>query len=110
MDTRSRCLVSHHKDLGVGTVYTSTMLINQHDVAVIRYYVQALVAPITTQANVSPEESRRREFAHLGLDREDGATENTTTKPIPTLQRSLASLPPLWRAVAANSVAPETLN
>jgi hypothetical protein len=57
-----------------------------------------------------PEESRRREFAHLGLDREDGATENTTTKPIPTLQRSLASLPPLWRAVAANSVAPETLN
>jgi hypothetical protein len=58
MDTRSRCLVSHHKDLGVGTVYTSTMLINQHDVAVFRNYVQALVAPITTQANLSPEAGR----------------------------------------------------
>jgi hypothetical protein len=103
-------LVSHHNDLGVGIVYTSTMLINQHDVVVLTNYRQALAAPITTQANLSPEESRRREFAHLGLDIDGGVIENTTTKPIPTLQRSLASFPRLWRAVAATSLAPETLH
>jgi hypothetical protein len=62
-------LVCHHKDLGVGIVYTSTMLINQHDVAVPTNCVQALAAPITRQANFSLEEIRRRERAHLGLDR-----------------------------------------
>jgi hypothetical protein len=97
----------------------SGSLINQYAVAVLTNYVQALAAPITTQANRSPEESRRREFAHLdwiekicasGLDREDWVIENTTTKPIPTLKWSLASLPPFWRAIAANSVASETLH
>ena len=85
-------------------------MINPHDVAILRGYVEGLAAPITGQANLSPEEIRRRENAHLGLDREDGVIENTTIKPIPTLQRSLASFPRLWRAVAATSLAPETLH
>jgi hypothetical protein len=105
---RGRCkvssLVSRHKYFGVGS------LINQHAAAVLTNHVQALVAPITTQANCSPEESRRREFAHLGLDREDRVIKNTTTTPIPTLKCSLASLPPFWRAIAVNSLASETLH
>jgi hypothetical protein len=94
MDARQG-LISHHKDLGGGIVYTSTMLINPHDVAVLTDYVQGLAAPITRQVKFSPEEIRRREIANLGLDREDGVIEDTTTKLISTPQRSLARFPSL---------------
>jgi hypothetical protein len=89
-------LVSHYKDLGVGTVYTSTMLINQHDIAVLRNYVQGLAAPITTRANLF---SGRKSTARI-----------CASKLIPTLQRSLASIQPLWRAVKATGLAPDTRN
>jgi hypothetical protein len=106
------CLISRHKDLGVRIVDQPTCCsyTNKPAVAVLRNNVQALVAPITTQANRSLEESRRREFAHFGLDREDGVIEDTTTKPIPTLKFSLASLPPFWIDLAANILTLETLH
>jgi hypothetical protein len=60
-DARSRLSSVVAKTSALGS------LINQRAVAVLTNHVQALMAPLTTQANRSPEESRRREFAHLGL-------------------------------------------
>jgi hypothetical protein len=44
-------LVSHHEDLGVVIVYTSTMLMNQHNGAVLKNYVQGLAASISDNNN-----------------------------------------------------------
>jgi hypothetical protein len=69
LDSTARFLT---KTIGIGIVFTSTMLINPHAVDVLTNHVQALAAPITRQGNILPAEIRRREYAQLGLEREDG--------------------------------------